>query len=137
MARPSGAKTRNAGRWTEARFRSFVTGNIRRFSMKWPPISECLKNARISRGIYLCNGCKQEVTASIKIDGKRIKNVHVDHINPVVDPKLGWTSWDDVIERMFIEPEGLQVLCYECHTVKTNEERALHKERRIKEKEAE
>lgn len=105
--------------------------------MKWPPISECLKNARIRRGIYLCNGCKQEVTASIKIDGKRIKNVHVDHINPVVDPELGWTSWDDVIERMFIEPEGLQVLCYECHTVKTNKERALHKERRIKEKEAE
>ncbi len=133
--RPSGPKTRNAGRWTEARFTSFIKGNIRRFSMKWPPIQECLKNARVERGLYLCAGCKEHVPASKKDDnGKRIKNVHVDHIEPVIDPHVGWVSWDSVIERMFVEPEGLQLLCHDCHKVKSDNEKAIAKERRLDEK---
>jgi hypothetical protein len=47
--------------------------------------------------------------------------VQVDHIDPVI-PVTGFTSWDDVVERMFSEKEGYQVLCLPCHKVKSKKE---------------
>ena len=137
MARPSGPKTRNGGRWTEAQFNSFIKNQLRASTRKWGPIADMMKDARVSRGVYLCNGCKEEVPASTKdeVTGKRVKNVLVDHINPIIDPYTGFTTWDECIDRMFCESDNLQVLCHRCHTEKTNEERAIAKERRQKEKE--
>lgn len=135
MARPKGALVRAGGKWSEGDFNSFIRSNLRRTSQKWPPISACLKNARVDRGLYKCNGCGQIVTASIINEkGKRVKNVHVDHIHPVVDPEVGWQGWDVWIDRMFVEEEGLQLLCTACHDIKTNEEKTLAKERRLDEK---
>jgi len=130
MARPSGPKVRCNNQWTEAKFKSFIRGNLRRVSQKWAPIQTTLGKARVERGFYLCAECKETVPATIKVDGKRVKNVHVDHIFPVIDPEIGWVSWDSLIERMFVEEDGLQVLCDSCHTIKTNSEKAVAKERR-------
>ena len=133
MARPSGPKTRCGGQWTEAKFTAFIKNNLRRATIKWQPIQQALKDARTRRGFYMCNGCKQEVTASIKLDsGKRVKNAIVDHINPIIDPAVGFTTWDDCINRMFCEQDNLQVLCRACHDEKTNEEKAVAKARREK-----
>lgn len=136
MARPSGPKIRNDGKWTEAAFHSFVKNQLRAATRKWGPISNVLKEARTRRGFYLCAGCKQEVPASIKDHetGKRVKNALVDHINPIIDPAIGFTTWDDCINRMFCEKDNLQVLCHKCHKIKTDQERAAAKERRAKEK---
>lgn len=134
--RIGGEKTRCGGRWTEAAFKSFVKNNLRNATRKWAPISDCLKNARTRRGFYLCNGCKQEVPNTIRDEkGKRIKNVHVDHIDPIIDPAVGWVSWDETINRMYCEADNLQVLCHDCHKVKTDEEKAVAKQRRDKNKE--
>jgi 5-methylcytosine-specific restriction endonuclease McrA len=104
--------------------------------MKWAPISLCQKQARVKRGLYKCAGCGAEVPASVKDEnGRRKKNIHVDHINPIVDPAVGWTTWDDCIERMFCELDNLQVLCGDCHEVKSNTEKQIAKERRAQEKE--
>lgn len=130
MARPSGPKTRCNGQWTEAKYKSFIRGNLRRVTQKWAPIQTTLQKARVERGFYLCASCQETVPATKKVDGKRVKNVHVDHIDPVIDPAVGWVSWDSLIERMFVEEDGLQVLCDECHTKKTNEEKAVAKQRR-------
>ena len=134
MARPSGPKTRNGGSWTEAKYNGFIKNNLRKASMKWPPVSKALADARVRRGIYICNNCKEEVPASIKKDGKRLKNAIVDHIEPIIDPALGFETWDKCIERMFCEADNLQVLCRECHEEKSNEEKAVAKARREKEK---
>jgi hypothetical protein len=56
--------------------------------------------------------------------------VQADHINPVIDPTVGFVSWDSVIERMFCETDGFQILCKTCHTVKSNAEKRQAKERR-------
>lgn len=130
MARPSGPKTRANGQWTEARFKSFIRGNLRRVTQKWAPIQTTLAKARVERGFYKCAGCGEIVPATTKVDGKRVKNVHVDHIEPVIDPNIGWVSWDSLIERMFVEEDKLQLLCDNCHTIKTNNEKAIAKERR-------
>jgi 5-methylcytosine-specific restriction endonuclease McrA len=100
--------------------------------MRWGPIAECLKSARVTRGEYFCAGCRQTVPASIKVGGRRTKNVHVDHILPIIDPDVGFTTYDDLIERMFCESDNLQVLCTECHDIKTNDEKARAKARRAK-----
>lgn len=134
--RPSGEKTRCSGKWTEAKFNSFIKNNLRRICSKWAPIQETLKEARTRRGFYRCAGCGEEVPATIVREGKRVKNTHVDHISPIIDPHVGFVSWDETIDRMFSEKDNLQLLCHECHTVKTNEERAIAAERRRQEKQS-
>lgn len=134
--RKGGPKTRNSGRWTEAAFKSFIKNNLRNATRKWAPISDTLKAARTRRGFYICNGCKEEVPNSAKNEGgKRIKNVLVDHIEPIIDPAVGFTTWDECIDRMFCEGTNLQVLCYDCHKIKTDTEKAIAKQRRDKNKE--
>lgn len=130
--RIGGPKTRNGNTWTEARFRSFIRSQLRAASMRWAPISRSLARSKVKRGMYHCEGCQQDVPLTVRIDGKRVKNVHVDHINPIVDPAVGFVDWDTLIERMFCEDENLQVLCHSCHEIKTNEEKAIAKARRGK-----
>ena len=124
MARPSGPKTRCGGRWSEAKWKSFIKNQLRGATRKWAPISDCLKNARVKRGLYKCEGCGEEVPATIKDGARRNKNVFVDHIEPIV-PVTGWISWDSCIERMFCEIDNLQLLCKACHDEKSKEEAAL------------
>ena len=116
---------RNNNRWTEARFKAFIKGQLRSATRKWGPIQEVKKNARVGRGLYLCNGCKNHVPVTLPplTGSKRIPNVFVDHILPVIDPSTGFTDWDSVIERMFVEQDGLQILCKDCHDKKTSRER--------------
>jgi len=130
-------KPRNSGQWTESRFQSFIKGNLRRASMRWGPISECLKQARVARGEYRCSGCDAIVPATIRDpeSGKRIKGIVVDHTHPVIDPCVGFTTWDSVIDRLFVEVDKLQALCHTCHKTKTDAEKAQAKERRTNEKE--
>lgn len=85
-----------------------------------------LKKARVSRGIYACAGYnrpKHNVPVSCIINGKRARNVAVDHISPIGD----FVNWDRVIERMFVEEDGLQVLCKKCHDEKTQQEKQERK----------
>lgn len=125
-------KERNNGKWTEAQFRSWIVSILRKGSMRWGPKGEALRKARVSRGKYLCAGCKKVVPSSKLIEGKRVKNVFADHIHPVVDPTEGFTTWDNFISRLFVEEDGYQILCADCHSKKTEEERLIAKERKSK-----
>jgi len=126
-------KTRNTGAWTEARFRSFVVSQLRR--ARWGPKYLTIKNAYIKDGInpktgrkckfHLCSSCGGEFLA---------KEMRADHIMPVVDPAVGFTDWNEYIERMFPEVEGFQAICKGCHDLKTKEERRIRTERKRKEK---
>lgn len=112
---------RNNGNWTEARFTSFVMSALRKASQRYPPKHAVKKEARIRRGVYICAGYEREpheVPA---------KHTHIDHIEPVV-PLSGFTTWDEIINRLFCNSDGLQVLCSECHSSKTKEERRIRKE---------
>lgn len=129
-------KPHNGGQWTEARFHSFIKGALRAASRKWGPKWQVKKDARKARGIYECAGYKRpphNVPATLpppKGKKRRIDNAVVDHILPVVDPDLGFRTWDELIERMFCEAEGLQLLCHQCHTEKTKDERGRNVRRR-------
>lgn len=113
--------------WTESKFQSFIKSTLRKGTTRWPPKYEVLNAAKRGKQInastgriaehYQCACCGELYGA---------KCVVVDHISPVV-PVTGFVSWDDVITRMFCDVEGLQVLCKECHKIKTKEENAQRK----------
>lgn len=118
--------TFNNGQWTEARFHAFIKNGLRSLSMRWPPKYQVKKEAQRGRGKYLCAGFRRRnhiVGSSFRAGGRRVNNVFVDHIEPVINPQTGWQSWDEVVKRMFVDSDGLQVLCKECHDRKTKEER--------------
>jgi hypothetical protein len=97
---------------SDKRFRTTLIQVLRRFSKFWAPKNSVLKKARIARGIYQCSTCS-------KVVGN--KEIKVDHIEPVV-PVTGFSTWDDIIERLFCEESGLQAICATCHTEKTSKE---------------
>lgn len=137
MARPSGPKTRCGGKWTEAKFKSFIKNNLRSSTRKWEPIQLCKKRAHVARGEYKCEGCGNIVPPTIYDEDsrKRVTNIFVDHIDPIIDPAKGFVSWDETIDRMFCEIENLQLLCRDCHSVKSQKENAIAKQRRKDENE--
>lgn len=136
MARPSGEKNRCNNQWTESKYVNFIKNLLRSGTRKWAPVHTTMKKANVARGLYLCAGCEEEVPVTVvdPVKRKRVKNVFVDHIEPIVDPAIGFTTWDDFIERMFSEEDNLQVLCKSCHDYKTSEERTVATERRREER---
>ncbi len=96
----------------------FLISILRRATYRWPPRTEALKEGRKERNSYQCAACKE----MFKND-----QIVLDHIKPVVDPKTGFTNWDDYINRMFPEKEGFQVLCSGCHDIKTELEDEMRK----------
>lgn len=115
------------------RVKNFVISALRKAVMRWAPRSKVLNAAKTdqpytiekpndrSRIAYICAACKGVF---------RSKEINVDHIIPVVDPKVGFSTFDDYVERLFVEEEGWQILCIECHNVKTKEETDIRTETR-------
>lgn len=123
------------GQWTQARFNSFITSLLRAGTMRWQPKNQCIKNARTRRGWYRCTGCNEEVPATLppkEGNKRRIKNILADHVCPIVDPAVGFVSWDEWISRAFVELDGYQALCHNCHTEKTQQERIIANNRKKK-----
>lgn len=122
---------RNNGLWTEARFNSFIKGGLRGISRRWPPkyqaIAEAYTGTKINNASgrmakhYRCAECLGEYPA---------KMINADHIEAIIDPEVGFVDWDTVIERMFCEKDGLQILCSGCHATKTAAERVLATQRK-------
>lgn len=122
-----GEKTRGSGLYTEAQFVSFIKSALRRASGRWKPRSECLRRARVQRGLYKCEMCSELTPTTVVVDGKKRKGIEVDHIHPVIDTQVGFISWDSFIERLFVEEEGFRALCYKCHSGVTEKQRVERK----------
>jgi 5-methylcytosine-specific restriction endonuclease McrA len=94
----------------------------------WPVKYDCLKLARTEKAenpatgrmcmMHRCADCRGEFPA---------KQMTVDHICPVV-PIEGHDSWDAVIKRLYVELDGLQALCKDCHKIKTDLENLKRKQ---------
>ena len=100
----------------EFRLEGYIFGALRKIWRWHPERKRALEIAKVHGSMkdhYGCAKCDEIFPR---------KNVHVDHICPVVDPKTGFDSWDSYITRLFIGAEGLQILCKECHQQKSNKE---------------
>lgn len=96
--------------------KTWITSTLRRASYRWPARNEALKLARVERGLYKCALCEGTF---------QNKDIVIDHIEPVVSLKEGFTTWDAFIDRLFCEVEGFQILCNPCHDAKTQTEDSL------------
>lgn len=119
------AKPHCGGLWTTARKHSFIVSALRRASSRWAPKYACKKAARIARNSYRCCSCHKTFPNT---------EIQIDHIIPVVDPVIGFTTWDDFIARLFVEIDGFRAICADCHSQVTAKQREIRKERLAKEK---
>lgn len=126
-------KKYNSGQWTESRYQSFIKSALRSASVRWPPRYETLNDAFIGVKINEKTGRKAKHYQCARcLNAFPQKDVQVNHKLPVV-PTSGFTSWDEVISRLFCEKEGLEVLCKPCHkevTADENKERKEYNERK-------
>lgn len=90
----------------------------------------------MARGEYKCECCGEIVPPTLFDEDKRkrVPNVFVDHVKPIIDPEVGFVSWDDTIDRMFCDSSNLQLICGKCHRAKSEHEIEIAKARRAKEK---
>lgn len=95
------------------------------------------KEANRGYGQYECAICHEIVAPTIREGRRKVTNIFVDHIAPIIDPQTGFVSWDETINRMFCEKDNLQLLCGSCHDKKTLAERAEAKAAREKNKDIE
>lgn len=114
VRKPRVARTRGGGTLTEAGYWSFIRAGLRAKSQRWPPKFQTLQAARKTvtgkrhRYEYKCAKCKKWY---------KQKDVEVDHIVPCGTLKA-YTDLPVFVERLFCEPDGLQVLCKPCHRKK-------------------
>lgn len=73
----------------------------------------------------VCAACKSWVKQS---------EVKIDHIKPIVDPKVGFTNLEDFSNGLYCDISNLQPLCKLCHDDKSKKEREVGTIRRRKEK---
>jgi 5-methylcytosine-specific restriction endonuclease McrA len=114
-------KTRNAGTMTESAFWSFIRSALRQKSRWWKPIAQAKQKAkRAYKGPlkrqkfeYQCNQCKEWFPD---------KKINVDHIIPAGSLNCA-NDLPGFVDRLFCEVNNLQVLCSECHNIKTQKEK--------------
>ena len=118
-------KTRNAGTMTESAFWSFIRSGLRQKSRFWKPITQCKMAARRAykgplkrqKFEYQCNVCNKWFPE---------KKINIDHIEPAGSLRCA-QDLPGFVERLFVEAEGLQVLCSNCHDIKTKQEKIKNK----------
>jgi 5-methylcytosine-specific restriction endonuclease McrA len=114
-------KTRNSGTLSESAFWSFIRSALRQKSRWWKPVSDCKQKVKRpykgpnkrQKFEYQCNYCKNWFPD---------KEVNVDHIIPAGTLTCA-NDLPGFVERLFVEVEGLQVLCTTCHNKKTKQEK--------------
>lgn len=110
-------KTAKKAIFDEKKFWTWLRSGLRSMSRRYPPIYEALAAAKRP---YTGHNKKQKVCYECAKCGvlESAKNVAVDH--RIDCGKLA--SWEDVqgfMARLFCEKDGLDVLCHQCHDVKT------------------
>jgi 5-methylcytosine-specific restriction endonuclease McrA len=115
--------------WSERR-EQFLTNHLRRVSIQWPAAAEAKRRARVGRRVNpqtgrlcwfaVCEGCQSEFKESELV---------VDHVQPVVAVERDYSEsaystaqLGELVERLLPSPDGLQLLCFECHSAKTEAE---------------
>lgn len=129
--------------------RDYLIQVLRREFRKNPVYNEAKKEAKeeyhevkkdgtkgARRVHFKCAMCKRYF-----VDREGTREITVDHVDGVIDPKIGFVDWNTYIDRMY--KGRLQVLCkypgerdgqISCHKIKTAEERTILAEtkRRLK-----
>lgn len=85
-------------------------GNCHMLRMVWHrsiPYWEAMHRAKVAPNQYKCEGCNKVF---------KLREVQVDHIDPVIDPVEGWQGLQSFATRLFCPSNRLRVLDQDsCH----------------------
>ena len=113
---------------------AFIKKELRRAFRRSPMYNEAKSLAKheyfeksktgksLRRVHFQCNNCQ-----GFFLDKTGRKEIAVDHIEPVIDPKIGWFDYNQYINRLFCSVDKLQILCKNCHGEKTKEENSTRR----------
>jgi 5-methylcytosine-specific restriction endonuclease McrA len=125
-------RTRNGNQWTESRYRAFITTGLRGVHNRWDPKYKAIDRLFVKEGKNPLTGNKCKLHRCEHCNGLFAKkDISADHITPVVGPE-GFTTWDEFIARLFVEVDGYQGLCKQCHSIKTDAEKRARAEYKTK-----
>lgn len=74
---------------------------------------------RVPIGQYKNGNTEYKVMLKCESCGAVVDKLDVDHIEPRIDPDVGFVSYDQWIDSTFVTPSKLQGLCKPCHKEKT------------------
>jgi hypothetical protein len=108
---------------------------LRRAFSRSPIVQEMMKENKRKVPRYTKDGSRHKIDASEHLCNichqwkRSVKNskVVVDHIQPVVDPKVGFVDMNTYFSRLWCDRSNLQKICGDCHRIKTNTELFVRK----------
>lgn len=114
-------RTRNAGTMTESMFWSMIRSALRQKSRWWKPIA--ITKQKVKRPYKGPNKRQKfEYQCAQCLKWWPDKKVAVDHIIPCGSLNCA-NDLPGFVERLFVEADGLQLLCESCHNIKTQKEK--------------
>lgn len=121
-------KTRCSGTMTEASFRNWILSALRNLTRKWKPANDAWK--------IKCRSKPKDVPGRHRIEHQcascgiwaprktRLNNfgIELDHIVPIGGLSC-FSKLQQWVTNAFVEINGYQKLCTNCHKIKTDEEK--------------
>lgn len=111
-----------------------IINAVRRVTYTYPPRNKVRNRQKVAPASFKCEQCEYVIyTGSKKLENADLSDfgkvkkgkVYVDHIEPCIPvggfKKRKW-DWNVYFDRLFCKEDGLQLLCKECHDLKTKEE---------------
>ena len=103
------------------KLKAYIIAHLRRIGYRAINRAAAFKRAKKGRAQWECETCKKIYSSA--------KDLHGDHTFPVVDPEVGFTTWDNYINRLFLGE--MKAICKEvCHKEKTRGENERRFEKR-------
>ena len=102
------------------KLKAYLIAHLRRIGYRNVHRAAAFEEAHIGRAQWKCKKCEQIFSSS--------RDLHGDHIEPVVNADTGFTTWDDYVTRLFLGE--IQALCVECHKQKSESENVVRREKR-------
>lgn len=119
MSRAKPPKTRNGGRWSEARFWGFIRSLLRQGSTRWQPIADTMRRDRRD---YHGPNKRQKFEHQCELCGGwfAAKEIEIDHIEPCGTLKT-FADLPQFVERLFCEADKMRKTCRDCNQTRKGE----------------
>lgn len=120
-----------------SRIRRQLISYARKLSLSWEPRQQAKNECKVDSALHRCSKC-----GTLCYEGSSEKNyeafvekyspetvlfdgIKLDHINPVVDPLVGFQDWDKFYEGLFCAKDNFRGICSLCHDKKSATENKI------------
>lgn len=127
-----------------------IINALRKLTFAYEPRNSAKKQQKVGPSTFECEHCQiwiyegsRDVSKQLEIleneppvglIGGRSNLDHKNAVIPLEGFRRGVWSWDEFINRLFCEQSGFQLLCSDCHKIKTDLEDEVRAEYRAKKK---